>query len=333
MLTRLLAVTGGGARFSTTHLPAGTIGTDDLLPGGAKIRGLNITLSAAQISAASAGNLWASMWANWDETWMTDQLDDAVAYGCNAVRTMGSIAGIYGGEYTEADYLDLWSHFIELCADRGLYVYPCMQPGNPSDSDFGSVPYANVEAYALNWLRRVGRTRRCIGVDVVQESDAYATSTDGQSLIAAMQSASDLPMTYSVAGGTKSQLGHADNNAVVLALFDIVDYFDFHWYADPTSTDIETWWWDNGAGRPTKRVLIGEFGGQLSLGSSAQTTRYQAIVDTISYEGDSGRRPAGGFAWCARDFNTVSSDQWGLKSADGTERTYISSVFETLPVT
>lgn len=334
-LSVLLAAVGRGSGFSASHLIPGTYGQDDLLPGGGKIRGLNLVASQAQWQHAgnAAGDGWAVLWRWWDLAWLQAQLDDAVDMGVNVVRVMGSVVGIARGYYTEAAYLDLWSIFIDECTDRGLYVYPCFHPG--SDSAYQTeIAQSDLEGYAARWAQRVGRTKRCIAIDIIQEDDAYGSSSNGSALKAAIRAVSDLPLTYSITGTTRSQLGHADNNDAVLDLFTTVDFFDFHWYYAPAASDIETYWWDNGPGRPFKKVVVGEFGSPLSVGAGAQTARYQAIVDCLSYEGDSGRRPAGGFAWVARDFGTnAATEKWGLSEADGTRRTYISDVFETLPVT
>lgn len=330
-LTRLLGAAGAGGSFSGSHRITGTFGTDDLLPGGAKIRGLNLVWSEAQWyhSGNAADDNWATGWRWWDEGWLIAQLDDAVDFGVNVVRIMGSALGIYRGYYSEATYLTEWATLIDLATARGLYMYPCFHAGNdPYDTE---IPAATLQGYARNWTRSVGRTRRCIAIDIVNEDTDYAVTTDGQALASAIRGATDLPLTYSVVGGTKSQLGHADNDTVVSAINATVDFFDFHWYYNPTSTDIETYWWDGGR---TKKIVIGEYGSPESAGASAQTARYEAVADAINHAGDSGRRPAGAFAWVSRDFGpSASIEKWGLSEANGTRRSWIVTPFETIPKT
>lgn len=328
-MRRLLAAAAGGGTITQGPLGRipGTYGQDDLLPGGAKIRGLNLVPSYAQWVLAG-GHGWATLWKNWDAAWIEAQLDDAVEYGCNVVRVMGSVWGIELGDYTRSAYLARWSEFLEMCRARGLYVYPC---GNPGGYEIASTTYATVEAEMVAWAAHVAAYRTSIAIDIVQEDDAYGASSDGQNLRDAVAAVTTLPLTYSVTGTTKSQLGHADNDAVVLALFNIVDFFDFHWYYSPGADDIEQFWWDNGVGRPLRKVVIGEYGSPYSAGAAAQTARYEAISDTINYAGDSGRRPAGAFAWVARDFGSdPATDMWGLSAADGTRRSWIITPFEAI---
>ena len=333
MTRRLLAIAGGGGTITQGPLGRipGTYGQDDLLPGGAKIRGVNLVAAEAQWAQGAAGDGWSVLYEFWDADWMEAQLDDAVEYGCNVVRVMGSIRGIWLSNYTRAAYLARWSELIEMCRVRGLYLYPV---GNPGGVEISDIPYATVEAEIVAWATHVAAYRTSIAIDVVQEDDAYGASADGQALLDALRDVVTLPLTYSIIGGTKSQLEHADSNAPIAALIGRVDFFDFHWYYNPAATVIEQYWWDNGAGRPTKKFLIGEYGGPFSDGAAAQTARYEAVAAAINYAGDSGRRPAGAFAWVARDFGTdTATEMWGLKTAAGGERTWITTPFKTIPKT
>jgi len=115
--------------------------------------------------------------------------------------------------------------FIEMCRVRGPKIYPV---GNPGGYEVAGIPYATLEAEMVAWAAHVTAYRTTIAIDVVQEDTDYGASTDGQNLIAAVRGVTTVPLTYSLTGSTKSQLGHSDNNTVVSALFSIVDFFDFH---------------------------------------------------------------------------------------------------------
>lgn len=261
---------------------------------------------------------------------MEDQLDDAVAFGCNAVRVMGSITGIHRGNYTRAAYLALWDDLNDMCETRGLYLYPCMQPGGTGDA-FGDLPQTYLEAEGEAWAAHVNAYNNCIGIDVVQENHAYGSSSNGLALLRVLRRVTDLPLTYSIVGGTPSQLGHADNTAAVNSLINRVDFVDLHWYYNPASTAVEQYWWDAGYAKP---LVIGEFGEDEAAGDAAQTAHYTAVAAAMAHAGDSGRRSAGAFAWCARDFvSSPSSNQWGLSTAAGVARTEMTVPFQTIPKT
>lgn len=332
MTRRLLAVAGGGGTITQGPLGRipGTYGQDDLLPGGAKIRGLNLVPSEAQWNHAGnvAGDGWAVLWRWWDPDWLAAQLDDAVEFGCNVVRVMGSILGIHLGYYSRATYLAEWSELLEMCRVRGLYFYPC---GNPGGVEVSPIPDATLQDEMVAWAAHIAAYRTSIAIDLVQEDHAFGASADGIALADAVRDVTTLPLTYSIIGGNPSTLGHAENDAAVTALSAIVDFYDLHWYYDPGEDDIEQYWWDGGR---IAKLVIGEYGSPFSAGAAAQTARYEAVAATINHAGNSGRRPAGAFAWVARDFgDNPATEMWGLSEADGTRRTWITAPFLTIPKT
>lgn len=316
-----------------THLIPGTYGPDDLLPGGAKIRGLNVTRNKAQ-NATTPFNADSYMWRDWDPVGLQAQLDDAVEFGCNVVRIgHGSFTVVYSGAITEATYISRWMTLMGWAEARGLYVYPTLQNGNGNDN-FTGVPYATYEGYATRLVAELGPTQRCIGIDVVQEARPFAISTSGSNLINAVRGVTDLPCTYSLisqesplgGGGTQTA-----SNVAIPTLLPIVDFFDLHWYWTPPSASVfEDYWWNFGI-RSGYRVLLGEFGGKESEGGSVLEARFARIADSMAYVGASGHRPAGAITWCARDFDTPITNQHGLSLADGTRRCYRVEPFQTIP--
>lgn len=269
------------------------------------------------------------LWDIWDLPWIETQLDDAVALGCNVVRIMGSLVGLYNGRYDRATYHARWAELNDACVDRGLRLYPCMQPGNASDGISG-VPQAFLETEGAAWAALINGFQNAIGIDVVQENHAFGATYNGGSLLNVIRDVTDLPLTFSIVGGTPSQLGHADNTAAMTAIRFRVDFMDLHWYHNPTSTGIETYFWDAGYDMP---FLVGEFGHVASAGQAAQEARFQAVKDTIAHAGNSGRRPAGALVWDLRDAEGLAtSDQYGLRDEDGVTRAYLTAIFDQIPV-
>jgi hypothetical protein len=238
----------------------------------------------AQWAAGTAGDGWSVMWEHWDADAVAAQLDDAVAYGCNVVRTMGSVLGIHLGNYTRAAYLALWDELEAMATARGLYLYPTLNPGGAERTPM-SAAFLTAEARA--WAAHVNAYRRCVAIDVIQEDHVWGASAAGQALLGELREVTDLPLTYSIIGGAPGQPHTAENQAARDLLRGKVDLLDLHWY----------------------------------------------IVAAVSHVGASGRRPAGAFAWCARDFvSTPTSNQWGLKSGDGSStRQYLVDALEAVP--
>lgn len=319
-----------GGSLSSTHLPPGSYGVDDLLPGGVKVRGANLTRNLTQHSTDPTQSS-VYLWSLWDATDVQEQMDLAVEAGCNVVRIAhGSFPVVYSGAITEATYLSRWMDIMAWAESRGLYVYATIQNGNGKD-DFSAIPYATYEGYATRLVEEIGPTRRCVAIDVVQESTAFATSASGQNLIAAVKGVTDLPCTYSIIGGDASKLGHATNDAAVSSLKDIVDFFDLHWYYNPASTDIETYWYGSGFARADFRLVVGEFGMAQSAGATAIQERYEAVASAVIADGASGHKAAGAVAWATRDYSTDASLKWGLFDVDDSERTYMTTPLKTIP--
>jgi hypothetical protein len=281
----------------------------------------------AQWAAGTAGDGWSVMWEHWDADAVAAQLDDAVAYGCNVVRTMGSVLGIHLGNYTRAAYLALWDELEAMATARGLYLYPTLNPGGAERTPM-SAAFLTAEARA--WAAHVNAYRRCVAIDVIQEDHVWGASAAGQALLGELREVTDLPLTYSIIGGAPGQPHTAENQAARDLLRGKVDLLDLHWYFDtPAANVLEVHVWPD----ETVPLVIGEYGAPLSLGAATQEAQVDAIVAAVSHVGASGRRPAGAFAWCARDFvSTPTSNQWGLKSGDGSStRQYLVDALEAVP--
>lgn len=302
------------------------------MPGGAKIRGMNIAPPPAAFVDIPVGvSVWSRLWGDcWDlDDWIIPNLDRIASHGCNVVRAMGSLVGILNDDYDRATYLSRWDDFNAAAANRGLYIYPCAQPGtHSSEAELAS---AEMLAEMLAFTEHVHEYRTCIGIDVVQELHAWASSAPATTLMNSLREVTDLPLTYSFRG-TDSVL--PTNVAKRDDVRDKVDFFDLHWYYSPAAdgTDMETYYWADGE---TKPVLIGEFGDPLSAGSAAQNLRYRRIRTTINATGaSSGRRTAGGIQWVTTDWqNTDPTDQWGAYDIAGVERTYLTDVIEEIAKT
>lgn len=302
----------------------GDYGQDDLLPDGGKVRGMNIAPAPEAFVGLPAGkSVWTRLWGDtYSEAYMLSQVQKAAALGCNVIRVMGNLGGILDGDYDRATYLARWDHLNDICAQRGIYLYPCSTPGN----DVQWVYNASMLAEQLAFAEHVEAYGRCIGLDIVQELYSFAASADGLALINAVRAAVSLPLTYSL---LSSDSVLSSNLAKRDALRSRVDFFDHHWHSTPTVGDVETYYWDEGE---TKPLLIGEFGNPVSVGDAAQNLHYRRVRDTISVAGGvSGRRGAGAISWCVSDWqDTDPTEQWGAFDIDGVPRPSLTSVVQSI---
>ena len=318
------------APTTTTTVPPsggripGVYGPDDLLPGGAKIRGTNI--------AVAVDATWALFWKNFEARIpaITQQLDLAVSVGCNVVRLIGSVLGVANGTFTRAEYLAHWDHFNQLCADRGLYIYPCAQhyydtaSGYPSS--FTTIPQSTLIAEEVAFAQHVDQYGRCIGIDLVCESNYYAPKYQAPALYNAVKQVTSLPLTFSLLYQS------ANDTPTMATMWSTVnsraDFCDIHWYGPAvTATTLDPYFAGN-----VKPFVVGEFGSPDSQGY-VQTQRYQQAAAAIGHTTPGGHRAAGAFNWTIQDYSTDPANRYGLFDTAGNPKTQLTSIFQTIPKT
>lgn len=309
----------------------------DLLPGGAKIRGVNITATLAQeaIAAGHYPNLdrWRVMWSQWDATAIQTALDRAVAVGANCVRIQGSPYALYTSTITQAAYFTLWDQLSAWCQQRGLFLYPTGADGGPNDL-FGGVPAATQITLLTAWAAHMGTLPDVIGLDLVQENDSYRTSSTALNIYQSVKAVTSLPCTYSTFASMD-----VTGNLAPTYLADRMDYFDFHVYYGGASTAPLDAYWTAGGTRP---VVIGEFSHTISqnFNADAWIQRYNEVKALVTHIGPAGQRVAGAQCWASGDSYPWSpagsppfspGDNFGLFDDAGVERTWITNVLRTFP--
>lgn len=290
---------------------------DDLLAGGAKVRGVNLTVEPSAD--------WVDLWTDWDwDGWIKQQIDRvATLDGVNVIRAMGSYQAVHDG-LSEATYLARWAQLAAYVDSLGLRLYPC-GGDRVGDTPYVAPYYDNsfVSDLAIATISAVSDYDP-IGFDIVNEQPDWARqSIYGGAVASSIRAAHPtVPLTMSRAVTTDALASQLYNFASVSPF---VDFHDVHVFGTLTSTIFNAYWTQE-----TKPLLLGEYGAPVSDGQAAQEARYNA-VKAILNNTSQGRRLAGGLAWAAQDQGTADADKFGLFANDGTERTYLTSIFESMP--
>lgn len=283
--------------------------------GATRLRGANVTIKPTTTSPG-----WRKLWgAEWDYSWVKGQIDQAVSVGANCIRIIGAVNGIVGGHYTRATYHARVAQVIEYCQSLGLGYYLV-----------GAGDYETTRTQAtLDELIAVGLMAQeygnVIAYDVFQEWNVWLNqTTDGSaSAITAMladlrawatairQAGVTLPLTYS-----------SNTTGGVTEVAQFCDYADFHVYNPVTDTTL-----DSVAGG--KEFIIGEFGANVSVGQAAQETRYNEVKSLVTAR----TFIRGAFQWAITDQSASDAEKYGMFDANGVERTYITNIFKTFPLT
>ena len=183
-----------------------------------KWRGGNVTIKVAHVN-------WADFWgANYDLTWITNQIDNAQKLGCNAIRIIGAVNGIVTGAYTRATYQSRVDAVITYCANRGMSYYAV------GAGDYATTLAAATQTEIVAHATFLTGYSNIIGYDIIQEIDLWA-STNATTVAASLATmttwytavkavAPNLPVTWSYS------VGNTNANAAAL------DYYDAHQYTD-----------------------------------------------------------------------------------------------------
>lgn len=317
--------TDGSSSSSLGRIP-GTYGQDDLLPGGAKVRGGVIAPTTA-IFWTDQDNVWSSS----TQPRIIANLDRAVMLGCNVVEILGSISSMitqpppdnYQG-ISRATYHARWDWVNAQCVARGLRMFPIAQIAYEYDH-FSAIPVQFLKDEIAAWVQHINSYQNCIGIDVLDESTITTTPELRQSLYDLLKPLTALPLCFSFPGGTSTMTTNATRRNQVRAHS---DFFNIHWYQEPAADQIEAGYWSQGE---TKPVLIGEFGAP-SASVSIRMTRHTAILNAIKYVGASGRRPAGALVWTITGY-TPTWTYGGIYKETGEYDAPIGDIFKQIPKT
>src|SRR5258705_5419475 len=92
-------------------------------PAGAKLYGVNIVPTPTEVATGVAA--WANLHVDWPwDDWIKPQIDSAASngIGCNCIRMIGDLLGVFTGLYSQATYNEHWAQLVSYCAERGVYV-------------------------------------------------------------------------------------------------------------------------------------------------------------------------------------------------------------------
>jgi hypothetical protein len=300
------------------HVPAGQIpvvrpvpatGARSFLPNGVKLRMANLTVKPSYplTNSGFAGQgAWAQYYLDWDWAgWIKPQIDDAIQEGCNGIRQIGDVFGLFLGYYTEATYLAQWAQLINYCAANNLYVYAT----GGSELHFGGQSYAQAAAYIAAYASFVNQFPNVIALDVLQEiPDTTSARIANLATVrnAAKAANPNLPMTFSMAS-----VNNYGTASIVQALDPVVDYFDGHVYSTQVEAVLN---FVPGSGYATavnpKPLMIGEFGASQGQTSAQRVAHAKSVRDFLA------RHPSviGCGYWTMRDQDAAgtASNNYGL---------------------
>lgn len=310
----------------------GTYGQDDLLPGGAKVRGTWIV------------PLNGIFWTDFDNVWaaatqprISREMDRAAQLGCNVIGITGSVASMIsattsGNTYqpiTRAQYHARWDWINAQAVARGLRLNVAGQVGLANDN-FASLSQLFLSDELAAWVTHINSYQNVMAIDVVDEGYLSTTAPQRQALYDRLKPLTAIPLCFSL-DGARSTL--TSNGTARNAIRAHTDFFNVHWYHVPAASEIEAGYWSQGE---TKPLLIGEYGYNANRNRSqatvnAQVAMYGAVKNADAYVGASGRRAAGCVNWSCTSYE-VDHD-WGVYDVDGTYQAYIGDIVKTVPKT
>ena len=275
-----------------------------LTASGARIRGGNI-------HPPGTSPPHKRLWVDWDwEGRVKQQVDLLASKGGNCVRVIGDVVGVLDGSITLATYRARWRQLIDYAASVGVSTYAC--GGNAAH--FGAYTVSDVLSVLTGLAAEINGDTDVVGFDIVQESPTWV-ATNGASAVAAVRAVCDRPLTFSLAKTSQAAMTNESHAGVR----DLVDFLDFHVYFSPTAA-----MWATVAPNESKPILVGEFGLGVSSGQAAQEARYNAVVTAYAAAADD--MVAGLLVWA------IADDEWGMWPTAGTERSYLTGIFQTIPI-
>lgn len=298
-------------------------------PSSLKIFGCNIASKQSYGIGTNYGNAWVALWNAWDWTgWIKPQIDFAVGEcGCNCIRLIGSLEGVFAGTFSQSTYNTNWKQLIDYCSGLGVYTYftggwfpqVSAASGSYAAGAGQSMTDQNIADGINNTLSSFGAARNkwIIGVDAMQEQNAWGLvgqanpDTRTISIYNKIKAGgTGLPVTFSTYDvWTNASPGRS----WVTSISSAIDYLDFHFYSmsgynqnNPIAASDFNYW------RTTYSsldIIAGEFGDPQS-NTYDQTSSFCESVLTGFNQGDAKVR--GALIWASTDGNNVTSDEWGL---------------------
>ncbi len=289
----------------------GAVRVDPSVPGNEiRWRGANVVCKPTQAVG------WTDFWGGqWDESWVTTQIDRGITVGCNVFRIIGGANGVSDGTYSRATYLARQQIVLDYCTSRGVWYYPC------GAGDYSTpLTTATRDELVAHASALVGASN-VLGFDILQEWDivadqksiSYASMATTLSGWAAAIHTANPSLRRSCSVSSVSAATHS-------LLSGFVDFYDFHTYLSfaPNFTLTD------------KRHVIGEFGAAISLGATERNHRYENIrawVNNNTY-------CDGALAWALADQESPpASNAFGLFDNNGVERTDMTDMLRTFPLT
>lgn len=328
------AVNGG-----TASVAAAVYTDSPRIPNDVRVRGVNIAPLFSWIDTPDQDSVWSAMWRVWD--WngtIKPQVDDAATIG-NCVRMFGNTHAVTAGNITLATYLARWEQFLNYCARKGLYVYPC--GGSLGDWGADTTYTAAATIYAA-WADLLAGYSNIIGVDIINEAWYTAQLVSATSykthqsepylhlvhhLGGVVRRRAHVPVACSVHVNTSQPWGYPGDSegGPIFPLFTMSDFIDIHIYMNSTPDDVAALMLQGFC--RNKQLIVGEFGGlDTSQSTAVRAARYTDVADIISADADY----CGALAWTCWDLNNTDSRS-GLFDGSRELRTDISTPFATLP--
>lgn len=289
-----------------------------------KIYGCNIASKKSYGVDTAYGAAWLALWNAWDwDGWIKPQIDWACGnnIGCNCIRLIGSLEGVYAGTFTQNTYNSRWIQLVEYCASLGVYVYftggwfPQVSPDNvyyPAGAGANMTDQQIADGINAT-LSALSGYRNIIAADLMQENDWWPEtfkaerSVDVYNKVKAGGTA--LPCTFSSTKVLTDQ-SSKDWFTSIAGAFDMIDH---HIYAmvgyDPNTPIVLSdmnYWLSTYSGYD---IIFGEFGSPQSASADTQNNYFHSVLGVAS-SGNPYLR--GAQAWACTDGNDVTTDEWGL---------------------
>ena len=316
-----------------------TLAFSTTLASSIRLRGANIVPKPTDSGNGDYGSRANSYdtWRLWDWSgWIKPQIDAAAALGANCIRMQGDAvvrvgdatnhgSATWNGTITLAAFNAQLDQLITYLASKGMYFYACAFDG----SFTGGITEANLQQYVTDYTTQVSKNSytNVIGIDVMQEFDAYSINiTPAQAITAAKAvfgaGQTTLPVTCSCNGASgASGLNPSSNTAYSTAAAAGADYLDCHIYYTPSAADLDPLLANTlGAGSSALPVFIGETGINYSANPNAGSTatpitalsrmkHYDYLLRLFNRDVASLR---GYCAWAITKEWTTDSQDWGL---------------------
>lgn len=278
----------------------------------------NVTIKGVNV-VRQINSKWAPFWNDWNwESWVKPSIDVSIAAGANLIKVTGSgiNAEDSGFNYpSDATLQARIDQFIGYCQQQGVAVYWNLVAHPFYCFGAGGTSLATNLPAMQKVTKWVDAHPNVVAIDCCNEmnqsqpttwaSNNYTqAATDLTALVSGIRQVTSLPLTVSVLCQAATDITGPWMSAVAGTGIDFHDFHPYYSGATPVAADVNAL---RSASWYLGRYLIGEIGTSIAQTSGVQTTWTQNLGVMGSGTGGFGT-----VLFCAADYDTVSTGQFGL---------------------